>query len=88
MERLWCSTEMDEIALWKDASRRTFNDSEAYAWAYARVSWARRELERFEQTVDEEDSRTPRTRRKLQGDLEGAERDLRWAENALLTGIF
>jgi hypothetical protein len=49
--------------------------------ARSRLSWSRRELERFEQTADEADPRTPRTRRKLQEDVEKAERDLRLAQS-------
>jgi hypothetical protein len=45
--------------------------------ARSRLSWSRRELERFEQTADEADPRTLRIRRKLQEDVEKAERDLR-----------
>jgi hypothetical protein len=36
-----------------------------------------RELERFEQTADDSDPRTPRTRRKLHDQVEKAQRDLR-----------
>ena len=43
--------------------------------ARSRLSWSRRELERFE----EGDPRTLRTRSKLQEDVEKAERDLRHA---------
>ena len=45
--------------------------------ARARLNWAIRELERFEQTADESDPRTPHTRRKLQEDVEKAQRDVR-----------
>jgi hypothetical protein len=51
--------------------------------ARSRQSWSRRELERFEQTADEGDPRTPRIRRKLQEDVEKAERDLRHEEMPL-----
>jgi hypothetical protein len=47
--------------------------------ARSRLSWLRRELERFEQTADEADPRTPHTRRTLQEGMEKAERDLRHA---------
>jgi hypothetical protein len=46
----------------------------------SRLSWSRQELERFEQTADEADPHTLRTRRKLQEDVEKAERDLRDAQ--------
>ena len=42
----------------------------------------RRELERFEQTADEGDPRTPRIRLKLHEDVDKAERDLRYEEDA------
>ena len=42
----------------------------------------RRELERFEQTAYEGDPRTPRIRLKLHEDVEKAERDLRYEEDA------
>jgi hypothetical protein len=42
--------------------------------------WSRRELERFEQTADEADPRTLHMRRKLQEDVDKAERDLRYAQ--------
>ena len=45
--------------------------------ARSRLSWSRRELERFEQTTDEGDPRTLRIRAKLQEDVEKAELDLR-----------
>jgi hypothetical protein len=45
--------------------------------ARARLNWAIWELERFEQTADDSDPRTPHTRRKLQEDVEKAQRDLR-----------
>jgi len=48
--------------------------------ARSRLSWSRRELERFEQRVDEADTRTLRIRLKLQDDVEKAERDLRHAQ--------
>ena len=48
--------------------------------ARSRLSWSRRELERFEQTADEADPRTSRIRRKLQENVEKAERDLRHAQ--------
>ena len=48
--------------------------------ARSRLSWSRRELERFEQTADEHDALTPYVRRKLQEDVEKAERDLRHEE--------
>jgi hypothetical protein len=48
--------------------------------ARSRLSWSQRELERFEQTADEADARTLRIRRKLQEDVEKAERDLRHAQ--------
>jgi hypothetical protein len=48
--------------------------------ARSRLSWSQRELERFEQTADEADPRTLRIRRKLQEDVEKAERDLRNAQ--------
>ena len=48
--------------------------------ARSRLSWLRRELERFEQTADEADPLTPHTRRKLQEGVEKAERDLRHAQ--------
>jgi hypothetical protein len=50
--------------------------------ARSRLSWSRRELERFEQTADEGDPLTPRIRLKLQEDVEKAERDLRYEEDA------
>ena len=45
--------------------------------ARSQLGWARRELERFEQTADEGDPRTLRIRAKLQEDVEKAELDLR-----------
>ena len=50
--------------------------------ARSSFSWSQRELERFEQTADEGDPRTPRIRLKLQEDVEKAERDLRYEEGA------
>jgi hypothetical protein len=55
--------------------------------ARSRLSWSRRELEGFEQTADEADPRTPRVRRKLQEDVEKAERDLRHAQGRC-EGVF
>jgi hypothetical protein len=49
--------------------------------ARSRLSWSRRELELFEQRANEADPRTPRIRRKLQEDVEQAERDLRHAQD-------
>ncbi len=57
-------------------------DFSALDRARSRLSWSRRELERFEQTADEGDPRAPRIRRKLQEDVEKAERDLRYEEDA------
>jgi hypothetical protein len=51
------------------------------------LSWARRELERFEQTADEADPHTPRIRRRLQEHVEKAERDLRHAQGRY-EGVF
>ena len=48
--------------------------------ARSRLSWSRRELERFEQTADEADPRTSHMRRKLQEHVDKAERDLRYAQ--------
>jgi hypothetical protein len=48
--------------------------------APSRLSWSRRELERFEQTADKADPPTPRIRRKLQEDVDRAESDLRHAQ--------
>jgi hypothetical protein len=48
--------------------------------ARSRLSWSRRELERFEQSADEADPRTPHIRRKLQEDVDQAERNLRHAQ--------
>jgi hypothetical protein len=50
--------------------------------ARSRLGWSRRELERFEQTADEGDPRTKCVRRKLQENVEKAERDLRHEEDA------
>jgi hypothetical protein len=55
-------------------------DFTALDCARSRLSWSRRELERFEQTADEADPLTPRIRRKLQEDVDKAERDLRHAQ--------
>jgi hypothetical protein len=55
-------------------------DSAALDRAFSRLSWSRRELERFEQTAEEGDPRTLRTRSKLQEDVEKAEHDLRHAQ--------
>ena len=55
-------------------------DFNALDRARSRLSWLRRELERFEQTADEADPHTPRTRRKLQEDVDKAERDVRHAQ--------
>jgi hypothetical protein len=57
-------------------------DFSALDRARSRLSWSRRELERFEQTADEGDPRAPRIRGKLQEDVEKAERDLRYEEDA------
>ena len=62
-------------------------DSAALDRARSRLSWSRRELERFEQIADEADPRTPRTRRKLQEDVEKAERDVRRAQGRY-EGVF
>ena len=50
--------------------------------ARSRLSWSRRELESFEQTADEGDPVHQRIRLKLQDDVEKAERDLRYEEDA------
>jgi hypothetical protein len=55
--------------------------------ARSQLSWARRELERFEQTADEADPHTPRIRRRLQEHVEKAERDLRHAQGRY-EGVF
>jgi len=57
-------------------------DFSALDRARSRLSWSRRELEGFEQIADEGDPRTPRIRLKLQEDVEKAERDLRYEEDA------
>jgi len=57
-------------------------DFSALYCARSRLSWSRRELERFEQTAYEGDPRTTRIRLKLQEDVEKAERDLRYEEDA------
>ena len=48
--------------------------------ARSRLSWSRRQLERFEQTADEGDPRALRIRAKLREDVEKAELDLRREE--------
>lgn len=55
-------------------------DSNALERARSRLNWSQRELEHFEQSADEADPRTPRIRRKLQEDVDKAERDLRHAQ--------
>ena len=55
-------------------------DFNALDRARSRLNWSQRELERFEQSADEADPRTPRIRRKLQEDVDKAERDLRHAQ--------
>jgi hypothetical protein len=57
-------------------------DDYAIVRAWDRLAYARRELARFEQSIASGDVKFERSRRKLIEDIEKAERDVRWAENA------
>ena len=64
----------------KPSMDRLFHMQQALERARQRVTYCRRELDRFERQADESDPRTERQRGKLEGDLRLAEQDAGYAE--------